>query len=90
MVLIKALIKIKSTRNTDAENICVPQYLLERNSIKIYISNYVGLNIEKYWDFDSVLQKFSMWLPFCYGTYLMDYNELFLLLWIQGEYSSRC
>ena len=26
----------------------------------------------------------------CYGTYLTDYNELFLLLWIPGEYSSRC
>ena len=24
----------------------------------------------------------------CYGTYLTDYNELFLLLWIPGEYSS--
>ena len=26
----------------------------------------------------------------CYGTYLTDYNELFLLLWIPGEYSSQC
>ena len=26
----------------------------------------------------------------CYGTYLTDYNELFLLLWMLGEYSSRC
>ena len=25
-----------------------------------------------------------------YGTYLTDYNELFLLLWIPGEYSSWC
>ena len=25
-----------------------------------------------------------------YGTYLTDCNELFLLLWIPGEYSSRC
>ena len=25
----------------------------------------------------------------CYGTYLTDYNELFLLLWIPGEYSSQ-
>ena len=27
---------------------------------------------------------------FCYGTYLRGYNELFLLLWIPGVYSSRC
>ena len=27
---------------------------------------------------------------YCYGTYLKDYNELFLLLWIPGEYSSWC
>ncbi len=26
----------------------------------------------------------------CYGTYLTDDNELFLLLWIPGEYSSQC
>ena len=26
----------------------------------------------------------------CYGTYLTDYNEHFLFLWIPGEYSSRC
>ena len=25
----------------------------------------------------------------CYGTYLIDYNELSLLLWIPGEYLSR-
>ena len=26
----------------------------------------------------------------CYGTYLTDYDELFLLLWIPGKYSSWC
>ena len=43
----------------------------------------------------------SPWIPYIsinsdtcvtnyYGTYLTDYNELFLLLGIPGEYSSRC
>ena len=28
-------------------------------------------------------------IEYCYGTYIKDYNELFLLLRIPGEYSSR-
>ena len=32
----------------------------------------------------------SIYLSIYYGTYLTDYNELFLLLWIPGDYSSQC
>ena len=34
------------------------------------------------------LKKAQNELANCYSTYLTDYNELFLLLWIPGEYSS--
>ena len=35
------------------------------------------------------LKKLANKITYCYGTYFTDYNELFLLLWIPGEYSSH-
>ena len=53
------------------------------------VANYSKLGKEKW--ILSIQQNFT-WnknlqscFIYCYGTYLADYNELFLLLWILGE-----
>ena len=87
---VKLLRKIKHTETQQSEKITKKQLQtiltiqMEEINQKILakegrLKRYLGKQYKQHRTFQNN----------CYGTYLTDYNELFLLLWIPGEYSSR-